>query len=250
MRLSHGENQYHADRRQLPPRSLNFITSGGTEVTAMNRNAPAALALVAVWLAAPITLPAAQEPLKLPPPRMDGGKPLMLALKERQSVREYSEQKLAPQTLSNLLWAAFGVNRADGRRTAPSASNRQEIDIYVVLPEGAYVYDAKANVLTGVASGDLRAAAGTQAYVATAAANLVYVADLSKAGRPATDPQQQLNVGADAGAIAENVYLFCASEGLATVVRASVDKPALAKRLQLRSDQQIVLAQSVGYPKK
>lgn len=197
-----------------------------------------------------IALPQDLAPIKLPAPRMDGGKPLMQVLKERQSAREFSDQKLSPQVLSNLLWATWGINRRDGRRTAPSASNRQEVDVYVVLPEGSYVYDAKANTLNPVASGDLRAATGTQPFPATAAANLVYVADMAKAGRSATDPQQQLNVGADVGFIAENAYLFCASEGLATVVRASVPKPELAKQLKLRPDQQIVLAQSVGYPKK
>jgi nitroreductase len=189
-------------------------------------------------------------PITLPAPKMDGGKPLMQALKERQSAREYGSEKVSPQVLSNLLWAAWGINRPDGRRTAPSASNRQEIEIYVTLPEGAYVWDAKANVLNPVASGDLRAATGTQPYVGTAALNLVFVADMAKAGRPGTDPQQMLNIGADAGFIAENVYLFCASEGLATVVRASVDKAALAKSLKLRDNQVIVLAQTVGYPAK
>jgi nitroreductase len=189
-------------------------------------------------------------PVKLPAPKTDGSKPLMQALKDRQSAREFGPEKLSPQVLSNLLWAAWGINRPDGHRTAPSASNKQEVDIYVTLLEGAYLFDAKANTLTLVAAGDLRAATGTQPFPATAALNLVYVADLSKAGRSATDPQQMLNVGADVGFIAENAYLFCASEGLATVVRASVDKPALAKLLKLRDTQVIVLAQSVGYPKK
>jgi nitroreductase len=180
----------------------------------------------------------------------DGGKPLMSALKARSSAREFSADALAPQTLSNLLWAAWGINRPDGRRTAPSASNRQEIDIYVTLPGGAYLWDAKANVLNPVAAGDHRAETGTQPFPATAPLNLVYVADMTKLTRPATDPQQMMNVGADAGFIAENVYLFCASEGLATVVRASVAKEALAKTLQLRETQVIVLAQTVGFPKK
>jgi nitroreductase len=194
----------------------------------------------------------AQEPVKLPAPKMDGGKPLMEALNARQSTREFGDQKLTQQMLANLLWAAWGINRPDGRRTAPSASNKQEIDIYVVLPDATYLWDAKANTLTRVAPGDLRGATGTsaQAFVATAALNLLYVADMTKAGRPATDPQQQLNVGADTGFIAQNVYLFCASEGLAAVVRASVPKAELAKQLKLRDTQQIVLAQSVGYPKK
>jgi nitroreductase len=188
--------------------------------------------------------------IKLPAPQTDGGKPLMQVLKARQSARDFSEQKLSAQTLSNLLWAAWGVNRADGRRTAPSASNKQEVEIYVTMSDGAYLYDAKTHALNPVVGGDLRAATGTQPFPATAALNLVYVADMAKAGRPATDPQQQLNVGADVGFIAENAYLFCASEGLATVVRASVPKAELAKQLKLRADQQIVLAQSVGYPKK
>jgi nitroreductase len=188
--------------------------------------------------------------IKLPAPQTDGGKPLMQALKLRQSAREFGTEKLSLQVVSNLLWAAWGINRPDGRRTAPSASNRQEIDVYVTLPEGAYVYDAKANTLNPVAAGDHRAATGTQPFPATAALNLVYVADMSKAGRPATDPQQAMNVGADAGFIAENVYLYCASEGLATVVRASVDKTALAAALKLKDTQAIVLAQSVGPVKK
>ncbi len=218
----------------------------------MTRSLLSSLALIAVLSLALANVALAQElsPVKLPAPKMDGGKPLMQALKERQSIREYSDQKLSQQMLSNLLWATWGINRPDGRRTAPSASNRQEVDVYVVLPEGAYVYDARANGLNPVVAGDLRGATGTQPFPATAALNLVYVADMAKAGRSATDPQQQLNVGADVGFIAENAYLFCASEGLATVVRALVNRTELAKLLKLRPDQQIVLAQSIGYPKK
>ncbi len=194
----------------------------------------------------------AQEPsaIKLPAPKTDGGMPLMQALKARHSEREFGAASLSRQVLSNLLWAAWGINRPDGHRTAPSASNKQEIEVYVTLPDGAFVWDAKANTLNPVAGGDLRGATGTQPFPATAAVNLVYVADMSKAGRPATDPQQAMNIGADAGAIMENVYLFCASEGLVSVVRASVPKEALAKQLKLRDSQLIVLAQSVGYPKK
>lgn len=189
-------------------------------------------------------------PVKLPAPKMEGGMPLMQALKARQSAREFGTGKLSPQVLSNLLWAAWGINRPDGHRTAPSASNKQEIEIYVTLPEGAFVWDAGTNTLTPVAAGDLRAATGSQPFAATAALNLVYVADMTKAGRPASDPQQAMNVGADTGFIAQNVYLFCASEGLVAVVRASVPKEPLAKQLKLRDTQVIVLAQSVGYPKK
>ncbi len=205
--------------------------------------------LLLVHLSGVVALGQDPSAIKLPAPQTDGGKPLMQVLKLRQSAREFGAEKLPPQVLSNLLWAAWGINRPDGRRTAPSASNKQEIDVYVTLPEGAYVYDAKGNTLNPVAAGDLRAATGTQPFPATAAVNLVYVADTSKVARPATDPQQAMNIGADAGFISANVYLFCASEGLATVVRASVDKPALAKALKLKDTQVIVLAQTVGYPK-
>jgi nitroreductase len=189
------------------------------------------------------------KPVKLPPPQTDGGRPLMQVLKDRKSTREFGPGTLSPQTLSNLLWAAFGINRPDGRRTSPSAMNWQEMSIYVATPEGVYIYDAKDNALNPVLGGDFRAATGTQAYVKDAAVNLVYVSDLSKTG-DAASPEAEMYTAADVGFIAQNVYLYCASEGLATVVRASIDKPALAKTLNLQPLQKIILAQSVGYPKK
>jgi nitroreductase len=205
-----------------------------------------------VWCLAAIlaTAVGAQElkPVILPAPQTDGGRPLMQALKDRKSTREFSGEKLPVQVLANILWAGFGVNRPDGKRTAPSAMNWQEIEIYVVLADGAYVYDAAKNRLEPVAKEDLRNLAGTQSYVATAPVNLVYVADLTKVGGDADG--RELFTGADTGFIAQSVYLYCASEGLATVVRASVDREALGKALKLKATQKIVLAQSVGYPKK
>ena len=205
-----------------------------------------------VWCLAAIlaTVAGAQElkPVILPAPQTDGGRPLMQALKERKSTREFSGEKLPAQVLANMLWAGFGVNRPDGKRTAPSAMNWQEIEIYVVTADGAYVYDAAKNRLEPAAKEDLRNLAGTQSYVATSPVNLVYVADMTKATGDAGD--KELFTGADAGFIAQNVYLYCASEGLATVVRASVDREALGKALKLKATQKIVLAQSVGYPKK
>ncbi len=186
--------------------------------------------------------------VKLPSPQTEGGRPLMQVLKERKSTRDFGPGTLSPQTLSNLLWAAFGINRPDGRRTAPSAMNWQEVDIYVAAPDGVYIYDAKGNVLTPVLAGDFRSNTGTQSFVKGAAVNLVYVSDLSKTGG-ASSTEAEMYTAADVGFIAQNVYLFCASEGLATVVRASIDKTALAKTLNLRANQKIVLAQSVGYPK-
>jgi SagB-type dehydrogenase family enzyme len=198
---------------------------------------------------APIAAAQALKPVQLPAPQTEGGRPLMQVLKERKSTREFGPGTLSPQTLSNLLWAAFGINRPDGRRTAPSAMNWQEVSIYVATAEGVYIYDAKANGLNPVVAGDLRAATGTQSFVKDAAVNLVYVSDLSKTGA-ADSSDAEMYTAADVGFIAQNVYLYCASEGLATVVRASIDKAALAKTLNLQARQKIILAQSVGYPKK
>lgn len=190
----------------------------------------------------------AAGPVQLPSPQTDGGKPLMQVLKNRASARAFSAEKLSAQTLSNLLWAAFGISRPDGRRTAPSARNWQEIDIYVASADGLFLWDAKKNTLQPILSEDIRALTGTQAYVKDAAVNLIFVADLSKATGGGWD--QNSEVAADTGFISENVYLFCASEGLATVVRGLIDRPALAKAMKLRPDQRITLAQSVGHPKK
>jgi nitroreductase len=187
--------------------------------------------------------------IKLPPPDKQGGKPLMQALNERKSAREFSSEKLQLPVLSNLLWAACGVNRTDGHHTSPTASNKQEIDVYVAAPDGLYLYEAKDHQLRQILTEDIRALTGTQPFPKDAAVNLIYVADLAKAGRTRTEDIEFYS-GADTGFVAQNVYLFCASQGLATVVRASVDRTALAKAMKLRPDQKICLAQSVGYPKK
>jgi nitroreductase len=186
--------------------------------------------------------------IALPAPRTEGGKPLMQALKERQSTREFGAQQLPPQVMADILWAAAGINRPEsGKRTAPSAMNWQEVDVYAVTESGAYLYDAKANLLKAVAAGDLRNLAGMQPFVTSVPLNLIYVADTAKITH-ASPEDQPLLIGADAGFIAQNVYLFCASEGLVTVVRASVDREKLAAALKLSASQKIVLAQTVGYP--
>jgi SagB-type dehydrogenase family enzyme len=187
--------------------------------------------------------------IALPKPVTKGGMPLMQALNERKSGREFSPEKLSPQMLSNLLWAAYGINRPDGRRTAPSASNRQTIDIYVTLPEGAYLYQPKEHRLDLVAPGDLRGATGRQPFPAEAALNLVFVADNAKMAN-VSDEDKILYSGSETGFAGQNVYLFCASEGLASVIRAMVDRPALAKALKLRPEQKITLAQTVGYARR
>jgi nitroreductase len=191
----------------------------------------------------------AQEIIKLPAPKTEGGMPLMQALKERHSGREFSSEKLPLATLSNLLWAAWGINRPDGHRTAPSARNMQEIDVYVALSDGLFLYEPKQHQLQRILAEDVRAATGTNDYVKDAAVNLVYVADPARGNLK--DPTAiEFYTGADTAFLAQNVYLFCASEKLEAVVRGSIDRPALAKMMKLRADQKITLAQSVGYPKK
>jgi SagB-type dehydrogenase family enzyme len=191
-----------------------------------------------------------QKPIPLPEPERDGGKPLMQALNERQTSRSYSPEALPEQVLSNLLWAAFGINRPEsGKRTAPSAVNWQEIDIYVSIADGLFLYHAAEHALYPILLEDIRAATGAQSFVADAPVNLVFVADYTKMGSASTEDKDFYSA-ADTGFISQNVYLFCASEGLATVVRGYLDRPALHEAMRLKPDQKIILAQTVGYPRK
>jgi nitroreductase len=209
--------------------------------------------LLALLALTPLCIPSAvtagdTERTSLPAARTSGGKPLMDALGLRRSSREFSPEALPPQTVSDLLWAAFGLNRPEsGGRTAPSARNYQEIDIYLATAEGLYLYDAAAHELVRILSGDIRRLTGTQEFVARAPVNLVYVADLARLeGSP--PEEREFYAAADTGFISQNVYLFCASEGLATVVRALIDREALSAAMGLRPEQWITLAQSVGLP--
>jgi len=189
------------------------------------------------------------KPVKLPEPKMQGGMPLMQALKERKSRREFSSRELPLEVISDMLWAASGVNRAESaHRTAPSAMNMQEIDIYLAKADGLYLYEVKSNTLTPVVLEDIRPLTGTQPFVKDAPVNLIYVADLSRMSSVSPEGSDFI-AAADVGFISQNVYLYCASFGLATVVRGSIDKPALAKAMKLRPDQRIIFAQSVGYAK-
>lgn len=192
------------------------------------------------------------QDIKLPAPSRKGGKPLMEALDARGSARAFSERDLTLQQLSDLLWAAWGINReADGKRTAPSSHNRQEMDVYVAMKNGLYLYDAAAITLKQVHGRDIRALTGTQDFPATAPLNLVYVADLEKRGlkegQQVTDTDQ-LSSWANTGFMAQNVYLWCASEGLSCVIRAMVPRDKLAPEMGLKPLQVIVLAQTVGFP--
>jgi len=218
----------------------------------------AALAPILAELSRPAVSPAEEPPpLTLPKPQKQGGKPLMQALAERQTNRNIAEGKLPPQTLSNLLWAAFGVNRdASGLRTAPSAMAVREIDIYVFLPEGVYVFDAVAHNLKPVLAGDQRAKTGNQAGVGKAPVSLVYVADLNKYAA-GSGPMRVTDVAvqtawsnAHAGFIGQNVYLYAASEGLACWFRALIDNAGIARLLNLRPGQKVLYSQGVGRPEK
>ncbi len=190
----------------------------------------------------------AADTIQLPKPQITGGKPLMQCLSERHSTRTFSDRRLSPQALSNLLWAAWGINRPDGRRTAPTANNKQGMDVYVALPEGVFLYDAKSFTLKSVINKDLRALTGKQDFVGKAPLNLIYVADFAKMTNT-SDADKLRYSAAHTGFMAENVYLYCASEGLGTVIRALFDGPALEKAMKLRSYQKVILCQTVGYPK-
>jgi nitroreductase len=191
---------------------------------------------------------AAADTKELPPPRASGGKPLIEALKLRRSIREYADRPLPPQVLSDLLWAAFGINRPSGDRTAPYWRHVMVIDIYAAVADGVWLYDPKLHRLERHLGADIRSQTGMQDFVATAPLNLIYVAhgermlDISAEDR-------RLYASVDSGFIGQNVHLFCASEGLATVFRGAVDTKKLAATMQLGDGQFVTFAQTVGYPR-
>jgi nitroreductase len=194
------------------------------------------------------------QDIVLPTPDKEGGMPLMQALNERHTTRSFTNERLTPQQLSNLLWAGWGINRTDIiKRTAPSSMNHQEIDIYVALPEGLYLYIAESHILKMRNNKDLRSLTGSQSFVAGAALNIIYVADLAKKGKKLNDEildRDLLSSWANTGFIAQNIYLYCASANLGCVVRGSVSNEKLATGMGLRLNQRITLAQTVGVPKK
>ena len=211
--------------------------------------------LFAILLLHGILIPLIAQDIVLPAPDKTGGKPLMQALNERHTTRSFTTDSLTLQQLSDLLWAGFGINRPDqGKRTAPSAMNWQEIDVYVTMPGGSYVYVAESHILKFINNKDLRKATGGQSFVGDAALNILYVADMGKRGIKEGDQIKDADLFmtySDAAFIAQNVYLYCASANLGCVVRGSVPEGGtLASDLGLRSNQIITLAQTVGVPKK
>jgi SagB-type dehydrogenase family enzyme len=189
-----------------------------------------------------------QNNITLPQPKKIGGMPLMEVLAKRSTSRSFQSKELTRQQLSDLLWAAFGINRPDGKRTAPSSQNNQETELFVFLKTGVYTYDAVKNQLVQVNNEDIRFMAGKQDFVKEAPVQIVLVADLSKMGNGSNE--EKLNTAnIDAGYISQNIYLFCTSAGLATGARAYIDKEALSTKLKLKPDHLIIIAHCVGYPK-
>jgi SagB-type dehydrogenase family enzyme len=188
--------------------------------------------------------------IKLDAPDKTGGKAVLKAIAERKSDREFATDKLKPNDLSTLLWAANGINRADGKRTAPSANNAQDVDIYVILEEGAYLYDPKEHALMPVAAGDYRAAvAGGQDFVKAAPVSLVLVSDLTRLSKEPNEGTK-LTGAVDVGIVSQNINIVASGLGLYTVPRGSMNKDELKKVLKLKDTQYIGLNNPVGYPKK
>ncbi len=197
-----------------------------------------------------VTLYAADKVIRLPKPDMNRGGTVMKALADRHSTREFAAKALSMADLSDLLWAANGVNRPEsGKRTAPSAMNKQDVDVYVVLPQGTYLYDAKAHQLNLVSEGDHRdAVAGGQAFVKTAPVSLVLVSDVARMG-DVKDSHALLMCAVDAGIVSQNISVFCSAANLATVPRASMDEAKLRTVLKLKDSQKPLMNHPVGYSK-
>ena len=207
------------------------------------------LILVSILLFNILSIAQELQAIKLLPPQIDKGKTLMKALEGRCTTREYSDRAMSLQDISNVLWAANGINRVkEMKHTSPTAVNWQEIDVYAILGKGIYFYNPHDSTLYPVVKGDLRALAGTQDYMKTAPLNLIYVADYTKM-KNAEEAKKESYASADAAFIAENVYLFCAAFDMGCVVRASVEREILAATMKLRPEQKIVFGQTVGFLK-
>jgi nitroreductase len=204
--------------------------------------------LASAALAAMPMVALAQEARMLPDPRKEAGRPLMQTLQLRRSTREFSSRPLSPQLLSDILWAAYGINRPSGDRTAPYWRHIMVIDVYAVMADGVWLYDPKQHALRLHLETDIRAQTGLQDFVATAPLNLVYVVHGERM-KDISPEERRLYGSVDAAFAGQNVYLFCASEGLATVFRGAVEHEKLNRAMRLENEQFVTFAQTVGYPK-
>jgi nitroreductase len=216
--------------------------------TMTRREAGAGILSTAAATVIPAVSALAAQPVVLPTPRTQGGKPLIEVLRLRRSIREYSDQPLPLQVLSDLMWAAFGINRPSGDRTAPYWRHIMVIDVYAAMADGVWLYDPRQHALLPHLSADIRAQTGLQDFVGRAPLNLIYVAHGERM-QDVTPDERRLYASVDTGFIGQNVYLFCASEGLATVFRGAVDYNKLNETLQLDPGQFVTFAQTVGYPR-
>lgn len=183
----------------------------------------------------------------LPLPIKTGGMPIMEALNARSSAREFSPKEFTLQELSNIMWAADGINRPEsGKRTAPTAMNWQDVDIYAVLHSGIYLYSPKENKLILRKRGDFMKITGKQKFVTDAPLNIVIISDFSKM-KSSSKEEKILYAGIHAGSVSQNIYLYCASMGLNTVTRRYIDIEELSKIMDIKPEEKIVLAQTVGF---
>ena len=220
----------------------------GLEHPITRREINTALLAAGAMAAVPMTAALAQETRTLPAPRKEAGKPLMQALQARRSIREYSGRPLSAQALSDLLWAAYGINRPSGDRTAPYWRHIMVIDVYAAMADGVWSYDPKEHALRRHLPTDIRAQTGMQDFVATAPLNLVYVVHGERM-KDVSPEDRRLYGSVDAAFAGQNVYLYCASEGLATVFRGAVDYGKLGRAMRLGDGQFVAFAQTVGYPR-
>jgi SagB-type dehydrogenase family enzyme len=204
-----------------------------------------AVALI-IFSCKPVKEPAVGN--QFPKPEISGGKPLMIALRDRQTTRDFNTTELSMQQISNLLWAANGINRPlKGKHTAPSSRNKQEIDIYVAMKSGVYLFNADKHELNKISDEDVRLSIGEQKFHKVVPLELILVADYSKVEK--ADEDQRRTSAINSGYISQNIYLFCASENLATVAVGWVQKDSLAPKLHLRKNQEIIIAHPIGYKK-
>jgi SagB-type dehydrogenase family enzyme len=199
-----------------------------------------------IWIfmmATMLTLSMNAQDIQLLAPQIRGGMPLMDALANRKTNRDFTQKELTPQQLSNLLWAAAGVNRPDGRRTAPTARNAQQIEIYVLNKEGAYHYLPQEHVLKLIAAGDHRKSGASQERFQECPLMLIFVANFDKMDG-FSDEAKAMYGGTDTGYISQNVYLYCASENLATCALGSIHRDKLQELLKYNG--KAILGQSVG----
>src|ERR1019366_9057790 len=223
-------------------------SESGAVGTITRRQASAALLAATALAAMPALAVPPQQKMTLPAPRKTGGMPLLQALQQRHSTREFSQRPLPSQLVSDLLWAAYGVNRPSGERTAPYWRHIMVIDVYAAMADGVWLYEPKQHVLLAHSRADIRSHTGLQDFVANAPLNLVYVAHGERM-RDISANERRLYASVDSGFIGQNVYLFCASEGLATVFRGAVDYEKLGRALHLPDQQFVTFAQTVGYPR-